>query len=100
MPFAKNLPVVLPVVSVLYVNSSEFDPDYSRRMLPASSPDGQPIDLQRRNTHTYRHRLPVFAAYTDALIELKIAAHHGYLGQDIRPVADQGRVLQRSGHFA
>src|SRR5690348_8449764 len=65
-----------------------------------SAPDREPIHLDRRNTDSYRNGLAIFAAGANPFVEFQVVTYHGYASQDVRPIADQGRPLDRGGHFA
>src|ERR1039458_2816091 len=68
--------------------------------LPASPPDGEPVYLERGNTHADWHRLSILATGPDTLVELQIAADHRDPGQHVWPVSDERRVLQRRSNDA
>src|SRR5215469_2694683 len=61
------------------------------------STDREPVDLDSRNPHPDWHRLPIFSASTNPLVELEIISDHRYTSERIRTVANQRRALNRSG---
>src|SRR5712692_3171448 len=61
---------------------------------------GEAIDLDGRDANAYGHRLSIFAAGTDAFVELKVITHHGNAGQHVWSVANQGCALNRSRDLA
>src|ERR1019366_2872412 len=68
--------------------------------LPASPPDGEPVYLERGNTHADWHRLSILATGPDTLVELQIAADHRDSGQHIWSIPNERRVLQRRSNDA
>ena len=48
----------------------------SRDALSAGAADGEPVYLERGNTHADWHRLSILATGPDTLVELQIAADH------------------------
>src|SRR3954453_179445 len=70
-------------------------------VLFASRPaDGEAVDLQRGDSDADWNALSVFAAGSDAFIELQIAAHHADARKHVGTIADESSVLQRSGDLA
>src|SRR5690606_10972857 len=57
-------------------------------------------DQQRRLAHAHRHALAVLAAGAHALVQRQVVANHRHPLHGLRPVADQGRALDRRGDAA
>src|SRR5712692_9613874 len=68
-----------------FLNSSisQFSPDSPYRNL---------LHLDCRDSHSNRHVLPLFAADSNAVVELQVVTNHGDLPHHVRAVADQGGV--------
>src|SRR5690348_11434204 len=61
--------------------------------LPGAA-DRQILHLQGRLTYPHGNALPVFAAGSDAVIQLEVIADHGDPGQHVRTVTDERRPFQ------
>ena len=70
------------------------------RCLLARAADRETIDAQRGLSDTHRHALAILAAGADAIIELKVIAHHADARQYIRAIADQRRAADRRTDLA
>src|SRR5215472_4682867 len=57
--------------------------------------DGETVDPERRLPDTDGNALTILAAGSDAVVQLEIVPDHRYACEHVRPVADEGRPLER-----